>query len=295
MLWEAMFLDAYDDIISNEIKAKKFLSKKCRKNDHRFCPRCHQRKHYRLKDGRRRCSRCKYTFHDFTGRWINAARITCAQWLSLIRYFERELPARKITEKINLSYNTVFNAINTLRYAILAHAEDAPAYFCRETGHVKCCYGGNRTCDNRKCLIEDVPVFGILNVGDKVRVRVVADVTPGSLIRADVKKVRRGSIIYTDRYMAYDGMLYYGYHHALVKADDCFPEDYVFMNHVKGFWTWSKGRFIKYYGISSINFPLYLKELEFRYNHREQNIFDILSRYLCDLVPEFKEEEVSHL
>ncbi|MFO7963283.1 MAG: transposase [Desulfobacterales bacterium] len=267
------------------------MSKKCRKNDHRFCPRCLQRKNYRLKDGRRRCSRCKYTFHDFSGRWINAGRITCSQWLSLIRLFEQELPARQAADKVGLSYNTVYGALNTLRYAILAHAEDAPAYFCRKTGYVKCCYGGNRSCDTRRCLIEDVPVFGIQHVGNQVQVRLVPDVTPGNLIRSEVKKIRRGSIIYTDRYKAYDGMLYYGYHHARVMSDDCFPEDYVFMNRINGFWTWSRDRFVKYYGVSSINFPLYLKELEFRYNHREQDIFEILSQYVCDLIPDFKEEE----
>ena len=282
-----MSLSACNDIIHDEVKAKKYLSKKCLKNDHRYCPRCHQRKNYRLKDGRRRCSRCKYTFHDFTGRWINSGRLTAAQWLLLIQNFIAELPTRKIAKEMGLAYNTVSNAINTLRYAILAHAEDAVDFFCLKTGHVKCCYGGKRTCDNRQCLIEDVPVFGIKEGDEKVNICVLHDITPGSLIRSDVRKVRTGSIIYTDRHKGYDGVLYYGYHHALVKPDDQYSWDYVYLNRNEGFWTWAKDRFLKYFGVSSINFPLYIKELEFRYNKRGEDIFDLLSKYVCDLIPVF--------
>jgi len=56
------------ELIRSESKAKKYLSKKCLKNGHRICPRCNSRKRYKLADGRYRCSRCLYAFHDFSGR-----------------------------------------------------------------------------------------------------------------------------------------------------------------------------------------------------------------------------------
>lgn len=120
-----MDLTNYFTIVKNEQSAYKYLSKKCLKNGHRFCPRCKQRKLYKLADKRRRCSRCKYTFHDFSGRWINHGRFSCVQWLHLIKLFELELSVRKMAEQMNMAYNTVYNAIQTIRYAILAHAEDA--------------------------------------------------------------------------------------------------------------------------------------------------------------------------
>jgi len=121
-----MDIDTYHKLIYSENRARNYLSKKCRKFGHRFCPRCNQRKLYKLKDNRRRCSRCKYTFHDFSGRWINYGRLTCIQRLSLIKLFELELSVRKVAEQMNLAYNTIYHAIQTVRYAILAHAEDAP-------------------------------------------------------------------------------------------------------------------------------------------------------------------------
>ncbi|HOK01833.1 MAG TPA: DDE transposase, partial [Spirochaetota bacterium] len=35
-----------------------------------------------------------------------------------------------------------------------------------------------------------------------------------------------------------------------------------------------------YHGVSKEKFPLYLKELEFRYNMREHDIFDLLIKLL---------------
>ena len=119
-----MDLKAYLELISSENRARKYLSKKCLKNGHRFCPRCKSRKLYKLKDNRRRCSRCKYTFHDFTGRWINHGRFSCVQWLSIVKLFELKISVRKIADQMNLSYNTAYGAIKTIRYSILAHAED---------------------------------------------------------------------------------------------------------------------------------------------------------------------------
>jgi len=43
---------------------------------------------------------------------------------------------------------------------------------------------------------------------------------------------------------------------------------------------------IKHHGVSRKFFPLYLKELEFRYNYRQQNLFNKICQFLCDFVPD---------
>ena len=40
----------------------------------------------------------------------------------------------------------------------------------------------------------------------RVKVEVVKDVTSESLLKLAINKVKRGSIIYTDRYRSYDGL-----------------------------------------------------------------------------------------
>ena len=70
----------------------------------RFCPRGKGRKLYRLEDGWRRCSSCRYTFQDFSDRWINRGNFTAGKWLRLIKLFELELSTRKIAQQLGFSY-----------------------------------------------------------------------------------------------------------------------------------------------------------------------------------------------
>jgi len=100
-----------------------------------------------------------------------------------------------------------------------------------------------------------------------------------------ITKVRRGSIVYTDRYRIYDALMFCGYRHLKVDHGKQFSRGRVYINGLEGFWSWAKERVIKHHGISAHRFPLYLKELEFRYNHRDQDIFTIIAQYLCDFVP----------
>ena len=280
-----MDLNSYHKLVGSESKAKIYLSKKCLKNGHRFCPRCNNRKLYKLSSGKRRCAKCKYTFHDFSGRWINHGRLSCVQWLSLIKLFELELSVRKMAEQMNLAYNTVYQAVKTIRYSILTHASDANDLMVGEIELDESYFGGRRKGPRGRGAAGKVPVFGILERNGKVLVTVVPNVTAETLIGLTVKTVRRGSIVYTDKFRSYDSLMFCGYRHLKIDHGKRFTSGKVYINGLEGFWSWAKERLIKHHGVSKENFPLYLKELEFRYNHRHTDIFEIVSDYLCDLVP----------
>ncbi|OPL18638.1 MAG: hypothetical protein AVO35_04710 [Candidatus Aegiribacteria sp. MLS_C] len=100
-----------------------------------------------------------------------------------------------------------------------------------------------------------------------------------------LKKVRRGSIVYNDRFQIYDSLMFCGYRHLKVDHGKEFSRGRVYINGLEGFWSFAKERLIKHHGVSHKNFPLYLKEQEFRYNHRHEDLFPILVTYLCDFVP----------
>jgi len=48
----------------------------------------------------------------------------------------------------------------------------------------------------------------------------------------------------------------------------------VYINGIEGFWSFAKERLMKYHGVNPKKFPLYLKELEFRYNHQHHDLYD---------------------
>ncbi|MGE5257840.1 MAG: IS1595 family transposase [Hyphomicrobiales bacterium] len=280
-----MDLDSYHKLISSETAALRYLSKKCRKNGHRFCPRCLHRKLYRLVDKRYRCSRCQYTFHDFSGRWINSGRLSGIQWLWIIKLFELEVSVRKMALQLGLSYRSVYAAVSAIRMAILSHAEDAKSLLSGEIELDEAYFGGRRKGKRGRAAAGKVPVFGILERDGQVHVSVVADVSAATLLKLTVKKVRRGSVVYTDRFGSYDSLMFCGYRHLKIDHQKLFSSGRVYINGLEGFWSWAKERLMKHHGVSKDRFPLYLKELEFRYNHRTEDLFDQVANYLCDLVP----------
>ena len=107
-----------------------------------------------------------------------------------------------------------------------------------------------------------------------------------TLLDPTAMKVRRGSIVYTNKYKVYDALMYYGYRHFSVDHGKYFSNSKVFINGLEGSRSFAKERLIKHHGVSKKFFPLYLKELEFRYNNRRHDLFNKLCQFLCDFVPD---------
>jgi transposase len=283
-----MDLSTYETLIKTESRACNYLSRFCFKSRHRICPRCKARKLYQLADQRYRCSRCRYTFHDFSGRWINRGSLTCCQWLRVIKLFELEVSTRKVAGQLGVSYNTALKAVDTIRMAILAHARDAEVLLGGEVELDEAYFGGHRKGIKGRGAAGKVPVFGILERDGQVSVEAVPNVRAQTVLGLTVKKVRRGSIVYTDKYQIYDALMFCGYRHLRVDHGKQFSRGRVYINGLEGFWSYAKERIMKFHGVSHRKFPLYLKEMEFRYNHRHDDIFPIVAQYLCDLVPNLK-------
>jgi transposase len=280
-----MDLEAYEKLVHSDAAARRFLLGFCWKNHQRSCPRCYSRRLYRLAEGRRRCARCRYTFHDFSGRWINHGSLSPQQWLRLLKLFELEVSTRKMAAQLRLSYDTVYKAVTTLRLALLAHAQDGPALLGGEVEMDESYFGGRRRGKRGRGAASKVPVFGILEREGRVSVEVVPNVQAQTVLGMAVKKVRRGSIVYTDRFQIYDALIFCGYRHLQIDHRTRFARGRVTINGLEGFWSYAKERLMKHHGISPERFPLYLKELEFRYNHRHADLFTLLAKSLCNLVP----------
>jgi transposase len=67
--------------------------------------------------------------------------------------------------------------------------------------------------------------------------------------------------------------MFCGYRHLKIDHGKRFTSGKVYIYGLEGFWSWAKERLIKHHGVSKDNFPLYLKELEFRYNHNNSTIY----------------------
>jgi transposase len=277
-----MMLETFEFIGKTENRARLYFRKKCWKKGHVFCSGCHSYRIYRLAGKKYRCKRCGNTFHDFSGRWISQVRIPFKTILWVIKLFELEVSAHRIAQQTGLSYPTVLRTCHLIRKALWASQSDQ--LLDGEVEMDESYFGGRRKGKRGRGAAGKVPVFGILERKGQVRVTVVPNVTAQSLLSETVKMVRRGTIVYTDKFRGYDALMFCGYYHLRINHSKRFANGKVYINGLEGFWSYAKERLAKFHGVSKEYFPLYLNEMAFRYNHRKENIFDFLTQITCNLV-----------
>jgi len=81
-------------------------------------------------------------------------------------------------------------------------------------------------------------------------------------------------LIYTDKFRSYDSLVMYGFRHERIDHSKRFANGKVYINGIEGFRSYAKGRLLKFHGLSPKTFKYYLKEPEFRYNNRNEKLFD---------------------
>ncbi len=278
-------------LFEDEDSAQAFFSALCRDEGGQNCPKCGHDKVYDLASGRMRCASCKYTFHEFSRRFINIGALSFCDWARLLRYYADEHTANSMAPKLQLAYNTVYKAITTLRFAILAQAMDAPQFLSGGFGRDLGLEGGRIKHGSGREKLSPIPVFGFIERNNRVFIDVLPQLEALSVFHFNfnfsLKLVRMGNLIYTDRYQRYDALLLCG--------DDSLPYHCIRKYRHKafvdeqpgGFWHFARSRLARYNGVTQRRFPLYIKELEFRYNHRGEDLFPVLAQVMCGLVPNY--------
>jgi transposase len=152
------------------------------------------------------------------------------------------------SHQLGLAYNTVYRLHHLFRTAILSIAEDA-ASLKGEIELDESYFGGRRKGKRGRGAAGKVPVFGILERGGKVRVEVVQNVKGETLLDLTIQKVKRGSLVYTDRFQRYNGLVSYGFRHKRIDHGKRFVNGKVYINGIEGFWSFAKERLRKYHGV----------------------------------------------
>ena len=105
--------------------------------------------------------------------------------------------------------------------------------------------------------------------------------------KAALQAVMRGraslsSVVHTDGWAGYHGLVDLGYdkHFRIQHQDNEFAQQSNHINGIESFWSYAKRRLSKFCGISKHTFYLHLKETEFRFNHRNNDLHKVLLDFL---------------
>ena len=125
-------------------------------------------------------------------------------------------------------------------------------------------------------------VFGLKKRKGKVYTQIIKNCSKNEILPLITNKISKASTIYTDGFKTYDGLVDMGYkkHYRVYHARNEFSKkEKRIKNHINGienFWGIAKVRLSKFRGMNKNTFYLHLKECEFRFNHRQDNLYLLL-------------------
>lgn len=221
-----------------------------------------------------KCRVCRREWSARRGSIMAKVKLSPQQVVMGLKLFEMEVSALRAARELGVAYKTAWKLFHLLRQ-VVARAEGGGAMLSGEVEADESYFGGRRRGRRGRGALGKTPVFGILERGGKVQVEVVPSVRAEELRSLLVAKVKRGSLVYTDQFHGYDGLVAYGFRHERLDKTTRFANGRVYINGIEGFWSFAKERLAKHHGLSPRYFPLYLKELQFRYNNRT-HVFDAL-------------------
>jgi transposase len=216
-------------------------------------------------------------------KYINRSRISEAKFREIIKYFSLDIEANKIAEITKVSRPCINRILKQVRKRIAEVCEiDSPF----ENGEIEMdesFFGARRVrgIRGRGAKGKHI-VFGLIKRKGKVYTQVVKNCSAATLIPIIQSKVTSDSDIFTDGFRTYDGLVDAGYkkHHRVYHGNNEFAKGRKHINGIENFWGLAKTRLSKFRGIHKSTFYLHLKECEFRFNHRNENIYKLLLKIL---------------
>jgi transposase len=211
-------------------------------------------------------------------RYARRSHLSEAQFRRLVRLFAADLPASTIALLTGFSRRTVNHYVQALRERMAAVCE-AQAPFRGEVEVDESYFGKRRVRGKRgRGAGGKTIVFGILERHGHVYTEIVPDVKKATLLPVIRGHVALESIMHTDEWKAYDGLVDLGYqkHFRVRHTANVFATPTCHINGIESFWGTAKTRLMKRRGIRAAYLYWHLKECEFRFNHRKENLYRIL-------------------
>jgi transposase-like protein len=215
-------------------------------------------------------------------KYKNHSHISAKKFREIIKCFSLDFTATNTAKLTGISRNTINKIYDQIRQKIfLAHLRQEEKSF-GEFELDESYFGSKRVRGKKgRGAAGKTPVFGLLKRDGKVYVEIVQNCTKEQLMTIIQGKILEGSTINTDGWKAYDGLVLNGYqHYRVFHSHNEFARGKCHVNGIESFWSYCKRRLAKFNGLTDEKFILHLKECEFRFNNRKQDLYKILLEIL---------------
>ena len=215
-------------------------------------------------------------------RYYRRSKISEAKFRQLLRLFALDLTASDAAQLCGLSVRSINDIYQRIRLRLAQHcATRSP--FAGELEADESYFGPRRVRGKRgRGAGGKTIVFGLLKRDDCVYTEIVPNASKATLQAIIRGKVDPNRIIHTDGWRGYDGLVDIGLakHFRVNHGNNEFVRGANHVNGIESFWSFAKHRLAQFHGIRKDKFALHLKETEFRFNHRHQDLYKALLQLL---------------
>ncbi len=206
------------------------------------------------------------------------SKLSDYQIKKILKSFSLELTSIQTARQLNLNRHTVDRYYEIFREKIAAYEEEHLRPLSGNIEIDESYFGSRHVGDKRgRGAPNKVPVVGILKRQGKVYATVIPDASSKTLLPIIEKLVAKSKTnVYTDKWRSYDGLVLSGYKHYRINHSIEFARNHNHINGIESFWSYVKRKMRKHNGIVRHKFYFYLKESEFRFNHRDNDLYSLL-------------------
>ena len=215
-------------------------------------------------------------------KYVKHAHISEVLFRKVLKLFCADIPARTAGGLTGLSVQGTQSLYDGLRLRIMELALEEARPFAGEVEIDESYFGARRVRGKRgRGAGGKTPVIGLLKRGGKVFTEIVENCSKQALMPIIKGQVLSEATVYTDGWKSYDGLVLGGYkHHRIHHHQNQFARGKNHVNGIESFWSFTKLRLAKLRGIRAQYLFLHLKESEWRWNHRHDNLYLFLLKNL---------------
>jgi transposase len=214
-------------------------------------------------------------------KYLKGAHISEGKFRELLRLFCEDLTATQIANISGISRVTINNYLRMIRGKIAQFCEDKnPVNYLNDNDFASYSPTGNLTGHQKRAQQLNTTVFGIYKTGSGIFTNLLVGIdkaTINEIIRS--KKLNGNAGKWYDNLKQYSGIANFS-SYKLIRINHQGEEPAKGsgqIDEIDFFWGLIKGRLTKFRGMNNSTLYLHVKESEFRYNYRNNDIFNLLN------------------
>ena len=201
----------------------------------------------------------------------------------IIKLFSADLTASQISFLTQTNRNTINKLLKKIRIRIAESCEKESPFEKGEIEMDESYFGARRVRGKKgRGAYGKTIVFGLKKRKGNVYTQVIKNCSKEEILPLINSKISKRARVFTDGFRTYDSLVDMGYkkHYRVHHGKNEFAKkEKKIRNHINGienFWGVAKVRLYKFRGMNKETFYLHLKECEFRFNHRQDNLYLLL-------------------